>query len=463
MQQNDVAVLRVLNDPPRNGIGVENTPILRVDRPVDQRHVNALLDGAADKPPGRTEPVIARSEDLLQNGVCPCDLLQTALAVPVQTDMCIGVIPDLVPFVAHALNEIFHAFDLLADEEEGRMGAPLLQTVEQRFGRFGMRTVVKGEGDIARCDGIVRSDSIAAAKRNKCKQRQKQQAQKTPITSRNDHPGAIICAAKRRKNRADLQVCAILSSFRSAYDSSGVIVTRRYRSFLCLLLLPLLALVPLRSGDAVTAYNAVTPRYIALTFDDGPHAETTEALLDGLQERGAHATFFLIGEQIEGMEYLVERMRDEGHQVGNHTDTHVRLDRNSQSGLQEIARADAVLQQVLGPGDYWLRPPWGFVSSTVKQSVDVPLIYWSVDTQDWSVLNADTVARRIIQNAQNGDIVLLHDPYPTSVKAALSAIDALSSQGYQFVTVEELFRVMDVTPEAGHFYLRPDEEVSWQP
>ena len=242
-----------------------------------------------------------------------------------------------------------------------------------------------------------------------------------------------------------------------------MIVTRRYRSFLCLLLLPLLALVPLRSSDAVTAYNAVTPRYIALTFDDGPHAETTEALLDGLQERGAHATFFLIGEQIEGMEYLVERMRDEGHQVGNHTDTHVRLDRNSQSGLQEIARADAALQQVLGPGDYWLRPPWGFVSSTVKQSVDVPLIYWSVDTQDWSVLNADTVARRIIQNAQNGDIVLLHDPYPTSVKAALSAIDALSSQGYRFVTVEELFRVMDVTPEAGHFYLRPDEEVSWQP
>ena len=81
-----------------------------------------------------------------------------------------------------------------------------------------------------------------------------------------------------------------------------MIVTRRYRSFLCLLLLPLLALVPLRSSDAVTAYNAVTPRYIALTFDDGPHAETTAALLDGLQERGAHATFCLIGEQIEGME-----------------------------------------------------------------------------------------------------------------------------------------------------------------
>ena len=118
--------------------------------------------------------------------------------------MCVGVIPDLMPFVAHALNEIFHAFDLLADEEEGRMGAALLQTVEQRCGRFGMRTVVKGEGDIARCDGIVRSDSIAAAKRNKCKQRQKQQAQKTPITSRNDHPEAILCAVKRRKNRADL-------------------------------------------------------------------------------------------------------------------------------------------------------------------------------------------------------------------------------------------------------------------
>lgn len=237
---------------------------------------------------------------------------------------------------------------------------------------------------------------------------------------------------------------------------------KRYRSFLCLLLLPLLVLASPRSDKAVAVQNTVTPRYIALTFDDGPHTDTTEALLDGLQERGAHATFFLIGEQIEGMEHVIERMRDEGHQVGNHTYSHVRLDRNSQSGLQDLAKADSLLQHVLGTGNYWIRPPWGFSNSTIRQSVTQPLIYWSLDTQDWSVRNADIISQNIIQNAKDGDIILLHDSYPTSVKAALSAIDALSAQGYRFVTVEELFHVMGITPEAGHFYTRPDAEVNWQ-
>lgn len=240
-----------------------------------------------------------------------------------------------------------------------------------------------------------------------------------------------------------------------------MIATKRCRDFLCLLLLPLLALISPHNDSAVAVQNTVTPRYIALTFDDGPHAETTEALLDGLRERDAHATFFLIGEQIEGKEDLLLRMRDEGHQIGNHTFTHVRLDRSSQSGLQEIARTDALLQQVLGPGDYWIRPPWGFASSAMKQSVTQPLIYWSLDTQDWSVRNADIIAQDIIQNAQSGDIVLLHDSHPTSVTAALRAIDTLSAQGFQFVTVEELFDTMGIVPETGRFYVRPDAEVTW--
>ena len=80
---------------------------------------------------------------------------------------------------------------------------------------------------------------------------------------------------------------------------------------------------------------------------------------------------------------------------------------------------------------------------------------------DWSVRSRDLVAHHIVQHAKDGDIVLLHDPYPTSVDAALQAIDTLSAQGYEFVTLEELFARSGTTPEAGHFYLRADEEVSW--
>ena len=183
--------------------------------------------------------------------------------------------------------------------------------------------------------------------------------------------------------------------------------------------------------------------------------------LDGLKERGAHATFFLIGEQIVGNEDLVRRMKDEGHQVGGHSYTHIRLDSADAAALAEIQKTDETLRAILGDGDYWLRPPWGFASDALKSAVSVPLIYWTLDTMDWSVRNRDLVAHHIIENAKSGDIVLLHDPYDTSVEAALQTIDVLSEQGYEFVTLEELFSNAGVTPQAGHFYLRADEEVPW--
>mgnify|MGYP003187539759 CR=1 FL=1 len=181
-----------------------------------------------------------------------------------------------------------------------------------------------------------------------------------------------------------------------------------------------------KDSRAVAVSAAPAPRRcIALTFDDGPSPQTTAALLDGLKERGAHATFFLIGEQIAGNEAIVRRMKDEGHQIGNHSFTHARLD-----------AADAA-------------------------AVTVPLIFWTLDTMDWSVRSKELVAHHIIENVRTGDIVLLHDLYDTSADAALQVIDVLGAQGYEFVTLEELFACSGVTPQAGHFYLRADEEVSW--
>ena len=230
----------------------------------------------------------------------------------------------------------------------------------------------------------------------------------------------------------------------------------RHSHRLCLLLLPLLALL----GARETARPAVAPQpsaYVALTFDDSPNAASTERLLDGLRERGAHATFFLIGEQIAGQEALVRRMAEEGHQIGNHTYTPRRLDNSGALGVRELARTEAALSQTLGGSGYWVRPPWGFASAETLREVDVPLIYWSLDTEDWRVLDADKVARRIVDEAEDGDVVLLHDSYESSVDAALRAIDALAARGFAFVTLEELFERMGVTPCTGCLYCRPDE------
>ena len=125
--------------------------------------------------------------------------------------------------------------------------------------------------------------------------------------------------------------------------------------------------------------------------------------------------------------------------------------------LREIAATDKTLRALLGDGVYWLRPPWGFLAPQTAAAVEVPMVYWSLDTEDWRRLDADAVAQDIIDHARDGDIILLHDPYTTSVEAALRAIDALTPQGYRFVTLEELFRQKGVEPEPGKLYIRPDE------
>lgn len=200
------------------------------------------------------------------------------------------------------------------------------------------------------------------------------------------------------------------------------------------------------------------PKYVALTFDDGPSRNTTTALLDGLLERGVSATFFVIGEQIPHNEDLLRRMRAEGHQIGNHTYSHVRLGTADKvSVVEEIQKSEVLLRGAVGEGDFWLRPPYGAIDAQRAELIKTPMIYWSVDPQDWKLLDAKKVVCAVLEAVGPGDVILLHDFYPTSVQAALEIVDALQEDGYDFVTVEELFRIQGVTPQAGTLYARPDK------
>ena len=220
--------------------------------------------------------------------------------------------------------------------------------------------------------------------------------------------------------------------------------------FLCL---SGLALWAAAGGEALPADAAAElpaeVKYIALTFDDGPRRETTEKLLDGLRERGASATFFLVGEEIAGKEDLVKRMAAEGHQIGNHTWSHVRLENAGTAG-QEIRMTERALEELLGEKDYWLRPPYGIMDEGVE--TNVPLVKWSVDPRDWESRSTAKVVQAVLRDAGPNAIILLHDIYPTSVEAALQIVDALEKEGYWFVTVEELLQLNGITPQAGVMY-----------
>lgn len=198
------------------------------------------------------------------------------------------------------------------------------------------------------------------------------------------------------------------------------------------------------------------PKYAALTFDDGPRADTTGRLLDGLLERGAAATFFVIGEQVPCNKELLQRMKAEGHQIGNHTYSHVRLLKADKDAVvEEIHKTEVLLTEAVGEGSFWLRPPYGLIGSERAELIRTPMIYWSVDPQDWKLLDAGKVVEAVTGCVQPGDIILLHDFYPTSVDAALQIVDQLQGEGYTFVTVEELFRIQGVTPQAGVLYASP--------
>lgn len=200
---------------------------------------------------------------------------------------------------------------------------------------------------------------------------------------------------------------------------------------------------------------ALPPKgYLALTFDDGPWPKTTEALLDGLAQRGVKATFFLVGEQVAGHQDTVRRMADEGHQIGLHTWHHVSLQGMTREEIAaQLGKTQQTIQAVAGPEELMLRPPYGFVDETLKQWAQMPIVCWSVDTEDWKDQNVERIVQTVTQQAEDGDIILMHDIFETSVTAALACVDRLMAQGYYFVTVEELFALRGEVPQEGGVYL----------
>lgn len=216
----------------------------------------------------------------------------------------------------------------------------------------------------------------------------------------------------------------------------------------------LLLLTAHRAGNAHEVME--TGKYIALTFDDGPSALTTPELLDGLKARGVPATFFVLGMEAEREPELLRRMQAEGHQVAQHTYSHAKLSECSDALLaEELTRTNEILTEILGEGDYWLRPPYGLIRAEQCRKVTVPLITWSVDSEDWKLRETEPVRRRVLELSGNGDIILMHDIHPTTVRAALQIVDELQVQGYTFLTVEELMRVCGVDPGAGEVYRAP--------
>ncbi len=178
---------------------------------------------------------------------------------------------------------------------------------------------------------------------------------------------------------------------------------------------------------------------VALTFDDGPHPRYTQQLLDGLRERNVKVTFFIVGKNAEKYPEIVKNIAKDGHLIGNHTYSHVQLNTLSlEEQCIEITKTNELLYGITGIYPEFIRPTFGEWDKKLECSMDMIPVLWSVDTLDWTTDNVDKIVENGTKKIKDGDIILMHDYYDTSVTAAFRIIDKLQSEGFEFVTVDEL-------------------------
>ena len=203
---------------------------------------------------------------------------------------------------------------------------------------------------------------------------------------------------------------------------------------------------PAAEGKPATWFSVhVDGPYIAMTFDDGPSAETTPRLLDILKQRNLKVTFFEIGQNAERNPAIVKRILAEGHEIGNHSWTHPQLSKLSDERVtEEITKTQDAIKNASGSGytPTLLRPPYGAITARQKEWIEkqfgLSIIMWSVDPFDWKRPGESVIEQRILAGARPGAIILSHDIHKQTVDAMPATLDALIAKGFKFVTVSQL-------------------------
>lgn len=191
---------------------------------------------------------------------------------------------------------------------------------------------------------------------------------------------------------------------------------------------------------------------VALTFDDGPSRETTAQILDILARYKMHATFFLLGKNIPGNEDLVQRMINEGHQVGNHSWSHPELTKvSSEEAQAQIQQTQDAISKATGRTTASVvRPPYGSINHSVASVIKLPAVNWSVDTLDWKSHNPAAILEVVKKTVYPGAIVLMHDIHQTTVDSLPAVLEYLRDNNYKGVTINELYHSEPL--QAGRLY-----------
>lgn len=192
---------------------------------------------------------------------------------------------------------------------------------------------------------------------------------------------------------------------------------------------------------------------VALTFDDGPDPVYTDEILDVLERCGARATFFEVGEKLRDVPGALEREEALGCEVGSHSYSHQKFSKiGGGEALADMEASDAAFTEVLGRVPELLRPPYGAWNAALD-GTGYAAVTWSVDPADWQCRDAGEIVSFLQGLELDGQVVLLHSLYESTVEAVEVLVPWLQEQGYELVTVSELMeRRFGAGPEPGHLY-----------
>ena len=193
-------------------------------------------------------------------------------------------------------------------------------------------------------------------------------------------------------------------------------------------------------------------KFIALTFDDGPNYNTSK-VIDVLNKYNVKATFFVIGKNIKGHELILKKMVESNMEIGNHTYNHLLLTKyNKDTILSEIEKTNELIYEVTNTYPKILRPSYGSFNKKIKSIVNYPIIIWDIDTLDWKYKNSKRISNTILSKVKDGDIILMHDIYKSTLNSLDLVIPLLLENNYKLVTISELFYYKNIILENGKVY-----------
>jgi peptidoglycan/xylan/chitin deacetylase (PgdA/CDA1 family) len=200
--------------------------------------------------------------------------------------------------------------------------------------------------------------------------------------------------------------------------------------------------------SSVTVPASNGGKYVALTFDDGPHQILTPRLLDVLKARSAKVTFYVMGVKtlLPHAAEIMNRALAEGHEIGNHVWDHPVLAKISRDKVgEQLKRTSDAINQATGRLPQTMRPPYGNTNAKLNDWIlrtsNMSVIVWSLDTNDWKHPAPEELVKRTLKKVKSGDIILMHDIHAGTIAAMPGLVDGLTKQGFKLVTVSELLEV----------------------